>query len=500
MKCIYCDALLEEDQTVCPVCGKAVAEVSAEQEVVPAETPETENAQEETVQDAVLTEDPNEVPTTMLTDEPAQEDEILTTIPDEEEASEPAAEEPVQKPKKKVWLLILGIVGSVAALLVLAWALLTAFGVQIKLPENNITRKDAYMTTDEAMLKKADVVVAQIADKELTNAQLQIFYRMQVQDFLNYYGSYLGMIGLDYTQPLSEQTCYFDETLTWEQYLLDISLQTWQNNQIMALLAEEAGFELDETYLAEFEKLPQVLEDQAAEGEFENAQAMIQEVLGPGVTVEAYLDYIEMVTLRNVFYSSEYERLMPTDAECEEYFTQNQAAFESSGVTMTSGLVSSVRHILVCPEGGTEDDTGVLSYSDAEWAACLAEAEKILEEWRNGEATEESFAALVATYTEDPGSASTGGLYTDVAPGSNYVENFLNWSIDMSRKPGDTGIVQTEFGYHIMYFVEGEAHWLTSARSMLLSERTNEMIDAAEIKWPMKVSYNKIVLSELKLA
>ena len=34
-------------------------------------------------------------------------------------------------------------------------------------------------------MKKADVVVATMGDKTLTNAQLQIYYRMQVMDVLN---------------------------------------------------------------------------------------------------------------------------------------------------------------------------------------------------------------------------------------------------------------------------------------------------------------------------
>ena len=33
------------------------------------------------------------------------------------------------------------------------------------------------------------------------------------------------------------------------------------------------------------------------------------------------------------------------------------------------------------------------------------------------------------------------------------VEAFQDWSLDESRKTGDTGIVETDYGYHIMYFV-----------------------------------------------
>ena len=33
------------------------------------------------------------------------------------------------------------------------------------------------------------------------------------------------------------------------------------------------------------------------------------------------------------------------------------------------------------------------------------------------------------------------------------VTNFENWCYDETRVPGDYGIVETEYGYHLMYFV-----------------------------------------------
>ena len=33
------------------------------------------------------------------------------------------------------------------------------------------------------------------------------------------------------------------------------------------------------------------------------------------------------------------------------------------------------------------------------------------------------------------------------------VQAFNDWCFDSSRKAGDTGIVQTQYGYHVMYFV-----------------------------------------------
>ena len=92
-----------------------------------------------------------------------------------------------------------------------------------------------------------------------------------------------------------------------------------------------------------------------------------------------------------------------------------------------------------------------VTYSDEEKAAAKAEAEEILAGFAAGEATEAAFAALAAEKTDDTGSAANGGLYEDIYPGQ-MVANFEDWCY-ADHKAGDTGIVESEYGYHIMYFV-----------------------------------------------
>lgn len=458
MNCKFCGAELEQESELCPFCGKALLE-------------ENTAAEEEMQQNA-----------------PQETDEI------------PCEDKPAEKKKWPFWKWALSIGGAVVFLGALALVLLTALGVDILPRDNDIFNKDMYLVSDEKAEDKAKDVVAVIGDQELTNAQLQIHYKMQVQDFLNYYGSYLSEVGLDYTKPLNEQKCYMDDKLTWEQYFLKMALETWQNYQTVALLAEEAKFELSAEAQAELASLPEDLEEQAKEGEYDSADAMVQDVLGAGCTVQDYVDYVKMVTISTEFYNKESERLTPTDEEVEEYFNEHEETFKEAGITKDGGLVSSVRHILISPEGGTlNEETQETTYSDKEWAAAKKKAEKLLKEWKDGKATEESFAVLVKDNTDDTGSAETGGLYQDITPVSSYVPEFLEWSVDMSRKAGDTGIVKTEFGYHIMYFVSGYPYWKQEAEVMLLSDRTTALIEEAEAKWPMTVNYRKIVLTDLGL-
>ena len=82
----------------------------------------------------------------------------------------------------------------------------------------------------------------------------------------------------------------------------------------------------------------------------------------------------------------------------------------------------------------------------------MATAEKMLSDWKAGEATEESFAALATKNTDDTASKEDGGLYEDVYPGQ-MVTNFNDWCFDDARTAGDTGVVESEHGYHVMYYV-----------------------------------------------
>ena len=105
-----------------------------------------------------------------------------------------------------------------------------------------------------------------------------------------------------------------------------------------------------------------------------------------------------------------------------------------------------VRHILIMPE---EDAEG--NVTDEAWSAAEAKATEVLNEYLAGEMTEEAFGELAATYSAD-GNAAQGGIYENVYRGQ-MVEPFESWCYDEARAIGDTGIVKTQYGYHVMYFV-----------------------------------------------
>ena len=137
--------------------------------------------------------------------------------------------------------------------------------------------------------------------------------------------------------------------------------------------------------------------------------------------------------------------------------------------------LADVRHILVSFEGGTTDETtGTTTYTDEEKAAAWAAAEEILNTWKSGEATEESFAVLATEKSTDTGSQANGGLYEAVYPGQ-MVEPFETWCFD-DRKVGDTGLVETTYGVHVMYYSGDNA--TTYRDYMITSQLKNEDVSA----------------------
>ena len=139
-----------------------------------------------------------------------------------------------------------------------------------------------------------------------------------------------------------------------------------------------------------------------------------------------------------------------TDENGEEYETVSAfyVALYTGKNDNETELVN-VRHILVGFSGDQNEDG---TYTDEAKEAARTSAEEILDEWKSGDATEDSFAELANAKSTDSGSNGNGGLYENVYPGQ-MVTAFNDWCFDADRKPGDTGIVETSYGYHVMYFV-----------------------------------------------
>ena len=171
--------------------------------------------------------------------------------------------------------------------------------------------------------------------------------------------------------------------------------------------------------------------------------------------------------------------------------------------------MKNVRHILVKfvkldsngkPTTSTSSsNSSTVTYTDAEKKYAKDEAEKLLAEWEKGDKTEDSFAEL-ANKESDDGDGTTGGLYENIYPGQ-MVDNFEDWCYDAARKAGDVEIIETEYGYHIMYFVGNTEQTYRNylIQETMRAEDTQEWYTALVEAIPFTALSDKFVNKEMTI-
>lgn len=178
------------------------------------------------------------------------------------------------------------------------------------------------------------------------------------------------------------------------------------------------------------------------------------------------------------------------DAEAEETEEAEDETESESESASSNTYTVEVYYIVKAPYPNDEitKSTGHIlidfdSYETAEEAK--AKADEVYAEYLAGEQTKDSFEALAEKYTDD-----SGVFYNNISEGEMVAE-FEAWVYDEARVYGDTGIVETEYGYHIMFFT-GEETWLAESRDTIVSEKTGDIYTDYQDKYPVKVNESAI--------
>ena len=337
-----------------------------------------------------------------------------------------------------------------------------------------------YSGTEEEVKNAAGVPISTVGDLSLTNGELQIHYWQNIYQLIS--SSYLHYY-VNFQKPLNEQIFDAKTGMSWQDYLLQYALEYWHQMSAVRQYAEEHGFTLDAAGIQFVENLDDTFRQEVADLGYASVEAMLFDLYGPDVTPEHFKNY-----RYTMFYASEYIKYaqktnMPTEEEIEAYFTENEAALASQGITKDGSFLHDVRHILILPENDTDEAK----------AACYTKALALLNQWRDGEATEESFAELARLYTEDPGSKETGGLYEYIFK-NQMVEAFDAWIFNESHEYGDTGLVETNYGYHIMFYVKSTPSWIAYTCNIILNDRTGTLIENIKAQYPITNDYYAIKL------
>lgn len=291
----------------------------------------------------------------------------------------------------------------------------------------------------------------------------------------------MEVLASDYVTAVTDNMQYTDDDYNTYYAENADSLDTFTFTQFVLQAKEPAAAEGQE--LTDQEKLSGLEADKAAK------KAVAKEILDkldagadPEALAEEYKDElysssISATRLGSALSSTSYadwaleagrEVGDTTISEYQGSSVYNYYVVRYEGRALDNSKTADVRHMLIAAE--TNDSVSVPN--DEQFAAAEAEAQEILDAWKKGEATEESFAALATEHTADTSSAANGGLIQGVSISSGYIEEFTDWALDPSRKVGDTGLVKNTgssvMGWHVMYYVgDNLPVWKQTADSAL---------------------------------
>ena len=344
-------------------------------------------------------------------------------------------------------------------------------------PEN-ITAKGSYSGTVDA-----GATVATVGDAALTGDILQLYYGLTV--------SYWRVAGTqpapDWDLPLDVQECPMDTAaITWQQFFLQRALDTWHMHAALTQQSKTAVMELDpefkpsaedhEKYMEEtmpvmqilygrdpsyrinelnaafMETLPDLLESLGG------ADALAEALGGAATTGDSLLALAEQLNEAYAYY----------------IWARWQALPEEEPL---SGDAVTFRHVLLIPE-------------DEDWEACEKKANDLLTGYLRGKKVDEARFAVVANQNSmDEGTKLNGGLYEYVAKGQ-MMDALDAWLFDPARTAGETAILRSDLGVHIVYF---RGLFAAPDRTAV----SEDLIAGAMEQFPMTVKYTDICLEDM---
>lgn len=382
---------------------------------------------------------------------------------------------------------------------------------------NDVTCKGSYSAEGNA-----NTVVATVGDETLTNGELQAWYWAQVAQYRQeQHGT-----APDFDRPLDTQPCEIDDTVnSWQQYFLKQALSAWHSAQALVCRSEDEPLPTEEAYKpnednhakymtgmpatkvlygyndyyqpnsmhqAYLDSIADTLGNLAGEKGYADASAMANAAFG---TVEENLvSFAQLYNLGYMYFTNMSYYIEPTEEELQAFYTENKASY-----TATGNYVD-IRHILLIPEE-TEQQTvtvsqdGTVSCSEEAWTACEERAAEMLKEWeKKNKSTEATFAEMANKNSADTGSALNGGAYRKVRRGQ-LMDKLDAWCFNSSRQVGDTTVIRSKYGIHILYYSGSTDIAYAEAEEDYYRMQEAALIIEAQETYPMAVTYSAITLS-----
>lgn len=372
---------------------------------------------------------------------------------------------------------------------------------------SDVTCKGSYTGQPDSM-----AVAARIGDTLLTNDQLSAYYWAEVAQFCQSGETPMP----DLNRPLDTQVCEIDSSVaTWQQFFLRRALNTWHSAQALILQGDAEGLPVEEAYqpnLQNYEKymtgmpatkylyryqkafqpntlhqayldaIPETLETLAGEKGYDSAETMAQEAFG--TSLEALKAVMESYNRGYMYFTN------------LSYYIETEEDAVEEQVPAGERLVD-LHHMLLIPEGASIASDGTVSGTEEQWTACEEKAETLLADWAKptNKPTEATFAAMARKYSQDAGTTLDGGAYHGIRQGQ-LMETMDAWCFSDDRTEGDTVILHSPYGVHVLYYAGGQSIAQAEAEQAAVEGEQADILTLARGVYPMEVDYSAIILSE----
>jgi len=341
--------------------------------------------------------------------------------------------------------------------------------------------------------------------------------KMYLRDYLYTLGSYkaqnesyinqvMGLTAEEFDAYWNEES-YISPGFTMFDDMKDTALESAKEMATLYKLAKDNGFTHDEAEITELK------------ANLANAVASLNSPEKTGeryfyeyyyVTIEEACEVSKMISTVEQYENSIYDSIVVSDGDVKAFFDDpaNVSAIDSIQEALVAHVLVQFPEAPVAPvetdfADKAQYDAAVVEYdaAKAEYDAtleakkeeCFAKAEDILARAQSGE----DFGQLAAEFSDDGGSSNNNGEYT-ITRSTSFVTEFLDWTFDANV--GDFGIIQTSYGYHVMYLksLQGYEDMKETLRESVIQQKYADAVDAVIAANAMEWNVDQDMLINVK--
>lgn len=348
-------------------------------------------------------------------------------------------------------------------------------------------------------------VVARVEDRQLTNAQLQVFYWACVAQAMEEPNG----AKIDLRLPLCVQACTVDDCGgSLQEHFLHQALDIWHTAVALTLQGEAQGLPVDPLYAPDEQKHEQLLSDKPATAymygynDGYRLNTLHAEYIAQLPTLfgelAAELGYADGDTLAQIAFGTDADALY----DAAEIYNRGYSCFTALSYYLEPGEVTaegdtpcvSFRQMLLVPQNAQVAEDGRVGCGEGDWLTCEQEANTLLGEWANYFIrTEGMFGQMAFTHSKDEASRPYGGYYEAVVQGQVPAE-LEGWLFNPDRKAGDTTVIRSDYGVHVLYFSEGSTTQRRAAEDAAMAQLQMDLLTGAKAEYPMAVDCEAVSL------